>query len=149
MAELKGGDLISAYLEKAVAKLGGSEAVRIGFFEGATYEDGTPVATVAAVQNFGSAASGIPPRPFFSRMIEAKRDGWGKSMGCILVNQDYDTTKTLELMGKGVEGQLRQSIVDTVDPPLSEKTIARKGFAKPLVDTGQMLNSIDSEVTGT
>ena len=29
---------------------------------------------------------------------------------------------------------------------LAESTIARKGFAKPLVETGHMLNSVDYEV---
>ena len=49
-------------------------------------------------------------------------------------------------MGQGISGQLKQSIVDTNEPPLAASTIARKGFAKPLVDTGHMLQSVDYEV---
>ena len=52
----------------------------------------------------------------------------------------------VSLLGAGIEGQLRQSITDTNAPPLSPATIARKGFSKPLVDTGNMLNSVASEV---
>jgi hypothetical protein len=44
---------------------------------------------------------------------------------------------------------LQQSIRDTNDPPLAQATIARKGFAKPLIDTSVMINSVDYEVEGT
>ena len=46
----------------------------------------------------------------------------------------------------GPRGEVRQAIVDTTSPPLSPRTVASKGFAKPLVDTGHMLNSVASEV---
>ncbi len=118
--------------------------LRVGFLEGATYPDGTSVPTVAAVQNFG--AGNIPPRPFFSNMIENKSPGWGKSLAEILKANRYHAKASLELMGQGIAGQLRQSIVDTNSPPLADATIARKGFAKPLIDTSNMINSVDSEV---
>jgi hypothetical protein len=55
-------------------------------------------------------------------------------------------------------GQLRQSIIDLVDPVLAPATIRAKsrgtvkkiagimGPEKPLVDTGFMLSRVDSEV---
>jgi hypothetical protein len=49
-------------------------------------------------------------------------------------------------MGAGIAGQLRQSIIDLVAPPLAPSTIKRKGFDKPLIDQGIMLSSVDYEV---
>jgi hypothetical protein len=64
----------------------------------------------------------------------------------LLVANGYDATLTLRQTGEAVAGQLRQSIVDTNDPPLAESTIKRKGFDKPLIETGHLFNSVDFEV---
>lgn len=147
---LTGGDALDDFLNDLAGKIGaGKREVRVGFLEGATYPDGTPVATIAAIQNFGAPSRGIPPRPFFSNMIAAKSPAWGKSFVAILKNNDYDVTLSLGLLGQGIAGQLRQSIRDTNSPPLSPVTIAKKGFAKPLIDTAVMFQSIDTEVVGS
>ena len=80
-------------------------------------------------------------------MVREKSASWGPALGVLLKANDGDAHKALELAGEGIAGQLRQSIVDTNDPPLAASTIRRKGFAKPLVDTGHMLNSVGVEVT--
>lgn len=147
MASISGGEKLEAYLRETSAKVSKPGTLRVGFLEGATYPDGTPVATVAAIQNFGAPAMGIPPRPFFTDMIDKKASSWPAAIGGLLKDNDMDATKALVQTGQAISGQLRQSIVDTNSPPLSPKTIARKGFEKPLVDTGHMLNSIDSEVS--
>lgn len=41
-------------LQELVGKLGNGAFVKVGFLKGATYPDGTPVATVAAAQEFGA-----------------------------------------------------------------------------------------------
>lgn len=146
MATIKGGAKLDAHLRKLAARVAAPGTLRVGFLEGATYPDGTSVPLVAAVQNFGAPSRGIPPRPFFSNMVADKAAGWGPALGRILQGNGYDGPAALELMGEGIAGQLRQSIVDTNAPPLAESTIARKGFAKPLVDTSHMLNSVDYEV---
>ncbi len=120
--------------------------VRIGFLEGRTYPDGTSVAMVAAIQDFGAPAAGIPPRPFFRNMIAKKKGEWPTAIGKLLKANNYDARKTLEQTGAAIGGQLRQSIIDTNSPPLKPATIRRKGFDKPLVDTGLMLNTVDHEV---
>ena len=48
-------------------------------------------------------------------------------------------------MGVLIRGQLQQSIRDTNDPPLAAATVRRKGFAKPLIETSMMLNSVSYE----
>jgi hypothetical protein len=146
VATVSGGDALSAKLRQMVGKLGSASEVRVGFLEGATYPDGTPVAEVAAIQNFGAPAANVPARPFFSNMVSQESPEWGRQFGQIMRDTELDAGKGLALMGEGIAGQLRQSIADTNEPPLAAATIARKGFDKPLVDTGHMLASVDKEV---
>lgn len=142
---MRGGEKFQQALKDISGKLTDAK-LKVGFLEGSTYPDGTPVPLVAAVQNFGSSSRGIPPRPFFSNMIREKKTGWAPAIAKNLKANDYDVKKTLNQAGEAIAGQLRQSIVDTNAPPLKPATIARKGFEKPLVDTGHMLNSVDYEV---
>lgn len=146
MAKIRGGDKMLSRIEQIKQNLSNASTVRIGFFASATYPDGTPVAMIAMIQDMGAPSVGIPPRPFFRNMIAEKSPGWPKAIRDTLKSTDYDAAKTLELVGQGVAGQLRQSIVDTNSPALLPATARRKGSSKPLVDTGHMLQSIDHEV---
>lgn len=125
MAEkaLKGGDKLTrrlAEISKMVSKPG---TLRVGFLEGATYPNGTPVAMVAAIQEFGAPRAGIPPRPYFRSMIKKESPAWGDKLAAVLKSRDYNVLEALELMGQGIEGQLRESIIDTDTPPLSKITL--------------------------
>lgn len=146
MATVKGGEKFAAKLDAIARTIRSASGVRIGFLEAARYPDGTPVAMIAAIHNYGAPRAGIPPRPFFTNMIAAKQGEWPKAIAGLLKSTDYDAFRTLQLTGEAVAGQLRQSIIDTNDPPLKPATIRRKGFSKPLVETGHMLNSVDYEV---
>ncbi|MCM2574566.1 hypothetical protein NAT65_26055 [Achromobacter xylosoxidans] len=143
---LKGGQALVRRLEDIVKKLGDGGSLRVGFLEGATYPDGTPVALVAAVNEFGRPDRNQPPRPFFRAMIAEKKKDWPRALGAVAKNNDYDIDKTLGQMGEGIKGQLQESIRQLDSPALSPVTVARKGFAKALVDTGHMMNSVDYEV---
>lgn len=146
MATIKGGDK----LRQVLAQLGevgrDKPLVRVGFLENATYPDGTPVAMIAAIQDFGAPRAGIPPRPFFRNMVADKQAEWGPALGKQLKANGYDARKALETVGDGIVGQLKQSIIDTNEPPLAPSTIRAKGFDKPLIDQGIMINSVDREV---
>lgn len=147
MATVKGGDKLKRKLDALVAGLAsGNNTVKVGFLSKATYPDGKPVAMIAAIQDFGAPSRGIPPRPFFRNMIRDNSKAWPGIMANLLATTSYDTDKTLNLMGEGIKGQLQQSIRDTNTPPLSPKTIARKGFSKPLIHTSVMINSVDWEI---
>lgn len=147
MATIKGGKKLEQQIA-AIAKAMGTSArtLRVGFLENSTYPNGTPVALVAAVQNFGAPRAGIPPRPFFSNMVKSKSPGWPLDLAKALRATDFDSDRALKIMGEAIAGDLRQSITDTNEPPLKAATIKRKGFSKPLVDTGHMLQSVDFEV---
>jgi len=144
---LSGGDKLMAYLQAVNTKLtnaGPEGSVRVGFLEKATYPDGKSVAAIAAINEFGGSG---PPRPFFRNMIKANAPTWGDDVGKVLKATSFDASRTLGLMGERIVGQLRQSIRDLTSPPLARSTVRRKGFDKPLVETGVMLNSADYEVS--
>jgi hypothetical protein len=171
---ITGGKKLDAYLANRVNKLKRGE-LRVGFLENATYPDGTPVAQVAAWQEFGTDT--IPPRPFFRNMIAAKGGDWPRSVANLLKRTDYDAEKVLRMMGEGISAQLRSSIIATDSPALSPVTrmlrkmrmqnpslviskrvvaeAARRVAAgqdysgastKVLVDTGNLLHSVGYEV---
>ena len=120
---LSGGAALEAKLREYSKQVGKSASVDVGFMSEARYPDGQPVAMVAAIQNFGAPAVGIPPRPFFSEMIREKSPSWGESLGNALVATGFDSEKSMTVMGQGIQSQLQQSIVDTDSPPLSPVTL--------------------------
>ena len=140
---LHGADEVSKALEEIAHKMGGGE-VAVGFMEGATYPDGTPVAAVAFWNEFGK--EGQMPRPFFRQMIAAESPTWPDKMAKLAKATDYDGPRVLALMGEDIKGALQKSINDFQSPPLALSTVKAKGFAKPLIDTSHMLNSITYEV---
>lgn len=173
MATLRGGDKLNSFLRDVGDQLASGERLRVGFLENATYprkaktqlraaynarrrkgiqkpikgdSAGTApnVPTVAMWNEFGTGTS--PPRPFFRTMIRNKSGEWGLALAIQLQQTNYDVDRSLKILGEGIAGQLRQSIIDTNSPALAPSTIARKGFAKPLVDTAHMLMSVDYEV---
>jgi hypothetical protein len=124
---LSGGDKLKARLDAIARAVGNGGELQVGFFEDATYpHGGIPVAAVAAIQEFGAPNApmgSIPPRPFFRNMIAAHSDEWGDKLASALKAFDYDLERALEFLGQDIEGELRQSIIDTNDPPLSEVTL--------------------------
>jgi hypothetical protein len=178
---IAGGAALEAKLNEIAKKLQQGGTLRVGFLENATYPDGTNVAEVAAVQEYGArinhpggtrymiGADGmatfvksdlvgpthgvtgqhvinVPARSFFRTMIAKKSPKWGEALGKVAVATDYDVSKTLGQMGEGIKGQLQASIKAVTSPPLKPATVKAKGFAKPLVDTGHMQNSVDYQV---
>jgi hypothetical protein len=146
MATMRGGDKLDAAMRDLASKVAAPATLRVGFLENAKYPDGTSVAMIAAINEYGAPSRGQPPRPFFRRMVAAKSGEWPAAIAGLLKANGYDAVKTLDLAGAAIAGQLRQSIIDLVSPPLAASTIRRKGFDKPLIDTGHMLQSVDHEV---
>lgn len=143
---VRGGNKLSGALQKIAGGLVRGRVVQVGFMENATYPDGTLVALVAAVQDFGAPSHGIPPRPFFRNMVADKKDAWPGELGVVLRKENMDAEKSLEQMGARIKGQLQESITEFAGVPLRLATVARKGFDKQLIDTGHMLNSVDYRI---
>ncbi len=141
---------ISASVEKALADIArkvGTKHVDVGFLAGAKYPDGTPVAQVAFWNEFGhSGTHPAPPRPFFRTCIAEHGGEWPGELGRAVKAANGDGAKALAVMGETIAGEIQESITALTSPALAESTIHSKGFDKPLVDTGQMLRSVDFEV---
>lgn len=147
MANWKGSGGFEKKLKAVTAKIGSGKKVKVGYFEDAEYPDGTKVALVAAIQNFGAPAKNIPPRPFFTNFIIDGQKEWPKVVASALKAQNYDSAAALADVGQELEGELRQSIQQTNEPPLKEATIKRKGHAKPLIGKyGFLYGKITSRV---
>jgi len=140
---IKGAEGLSKALGD-IARRMGSGKVDVGFMAGATYPDGTPVAAVAYWNEYGNV--GQPARPFFRQMIAKEAGTWADKMAKLAKATNYDGKRVLALMGEDVGGALAQSINDLESPPLAPSTIEAKGFAKPLIDTSHMINSIHYQV---
>jgi hypothetical protein len=123
MAVVKGGVMIARVIESIGSAAKKGELLRVGFLENADYPDGKSVAMVAAIQEFGAPRRGIPPRPFFRNMIAKHKGDWPKDFANIMKANKYDGKTSLALMGEHMSGQLRQSIRDTLAPPLSKTTL--------------------------
>lgn len=122
-ADVLGGDRLSRHLDELGRKLGKAKEVRAGFPEGSKERDGTPMALIAAVNNFGAPAKGIPPRPFFSEAVEKGRSKWGPQLGAQLRAADMDSKVALERMGAVMAGDIGLSLIATDGPPLSPVTL--------------------------
>lgn len=129
MRRLSVAQNVNKILSDIAQKMGGGK-VQVGFLEGATYPDGTPVAAVAAWNEFGHEGNfPAPPRPFFRTMIANESPGWPAKMADLAKATHYDGKLVLKLMGEDIAGALKQSIIETNDPPLSQTTlILRKRF---------------------
>ena len=137
---------LGAALRKIAGRLEQQQTLRVGFLEGGTYPDGTSTPMVAAIQNYGAPAAGIPPRPFFSTMVAKKSPTWGGDIGKILPAVGYDVDAALKLMGERIHDQLQESINEWRVPKLADATVAKKGFDKPLIHTKNMLDSVGYDI---
>lgn len=147
-----GGRKLKEFLRKARTARSRSKGVDVGFFKTARYPDGTPVAAVAAWNQFGVPSQNIPERPFFTNAIA----GAGRVLNPI-IKAGVDpktmefTERTAGLVGETMKARIQQSIVDLKEPPNAPATIAPrprgKGSSNPLIDEGIMRQSVDYAVT--
>lgn len=127
-----GGEKLRAKLAEIAKQIEGKHKLRVGFLENAYYPtgDGEPVtaAQTAFWLNYGH--QGTPPRPFFTDLIRDKQDSWGDALGRLLVQNDFDVDLSLQQMGEGIAGQIRQAIIDLSSPALSPVTLMLRKMLK-------------------
>ncbi|NVN09713.1 hypothetical protein [Nguyenibacter vanlangensis] len=157
---IRGGDTLRRTLQTLAAKVDRGATLKVGFFEDATYGDGTPVAAVGAYNEFGTRT--IPPRPFMRNMVANNQDQWGRLLGATLKATGMDAEQALDMAGEKLVAQMQKEIQALQDPPLAPSTIEsrlrsdkKRGTlktvnmataVKPLIDTGHMLNSVAKKV---
>lgn len=111
------------------------------------------LAYVAAIQELGYPAGGIPPRPFLRPAMTDNAVGY-KNLISQAVNASVAGSITLNdalnQIGAKAAGDVQNAIRTLTTPPLDTSTIRGrvrrhskgKASTKPLVDTGQMLQAI-------
>lgn len=137
-----GGKLLTKL--KKMAKNSKKARLTAGFYKDAKYEDGTPVALVAAANNFGTLDSDgfIPPRPFFDDAIRENKDKWAENYGKALKKTDYDVERSSKLVGEQMRADIIDSINGWTEPPNAKSTVEEKGRDAPLKDTYHMMRSV-------
>ena len=120
------------------------KTLKVGVFEDAKYDDGTPVAMVAFWNEFGTLK--IPMRPFMRNALAKNKVKWvGFIKNQLMTGLSAETA--FNRTGEIVRGDIVKSLTNLSPPPNSPYTIKRKGSSKPLIDTGLLRSSITYEVS--
>lgn len=134
----------------AIKGLDGLEG-KTGWFETARYPDGTAVAYIATVHEFGTPNARPPARPFMRPAVQNYGQEWMDTLAQgakASLNGGPSPEAVLEVVTLQAAGNVAEQI--TALPPLTNpQTIKRKGFATALVDTGQMIQSVTGKVERT
>ena len=122
----------------------------VGWLESSKYPNGTSVAYVATIQEFGYAPKGIPPRPFWRPTVEAQEQRW-KDLFKSMVKKKMSPRECFDAVGLKASGDIRKAISNVTTPALKPSTIAnrkRRGNnnTHPLADTGVMMQTLTSVV---
>ena len=144
-------------------------AVKVGWFPSARYNDEhrTPVAAVAAQNEYGNPNARIPARPFIRPAIADNTVKW-KSIAAdgmrSVVRGKTQAAKVLEVLGEVIKEDIQYSITRVYSPALAQSTVdARisrranhsgrysavqaRSITKPLIDTGYMQATVSYEIT--
>lgn len=127
-----------------------NRVAQVGWFESAQYDDGTPVAYVATIQENGAPAQGIPPRPTIKPTIEKRKAAWVKLMGQgvkSVVAGNASAEDVLEGVGLQAAGDIRRTLSEVESPKLSPTTILlRKWRREGRVITGKTVGEAAAAV---
>ena len=151
----------AAQLAFALKNLDGKVG-KVGWFAKSKYDDAesTPVAYVAAQNEYGNPNKNIPARPFMRPTIAQQQEAWRKlaeNGAKQVLKGNYTASDVMQLLGLKAAGDVKETISKLLEPPLSPVTIQRRLarrsnkstlglLTKPLVDTGIMLNTLTNTV---
>lgn len=137
-----------AALKTAIAGLSKSES-RVGWFPSAKYEDGTPVAGVMMVQEFGSGKQGIPPRPTARPTIAQGEATWPKlaaGASRAVLAGSLPPNGAVRVLAMEAEADWRRAIIKLTSPALSILTLLARKHRKSTgrkVSGAKQLGAID------
>ena len=135
-----------ARVEKRVSHPG---IVDIGIIDAGDHDSGDyTVAQIGLTHEFG--AGPVPERSFMRTTLSEQRKEILRIQRKLLrkmVSGKITQNQALGLLGDWVRGKIREKIVDIRTPANSPETLKRKApKTNPLVDTGQLENSITFKV---
>jgi hypothetical protein len=146
-------DLSSSTFQDLKRRVGADKrVVKIGIPSDKKHQpDGTSLARIAAAHEFGVPDLNIPERSFLRTGIRRIREQiirLNRINLVRIVKGEMTVARALGLMGNMAAGAVKQEIRNGKFVPLKPKTIARKGSSKPLIDKGQMVQSVTYVVEG-
>lgn len=146
--QVKNANLVKD-LEKKIKDVKKRE-VAIGVMQNSgAYEDGLSIVEVARVHEFGSITKNIPARsflrvPFYEK--EKQVDNLIFRGYKMMVEKNETVDKALDLIGLGARDISVGAFRDNNWQELKQSTIKAKGSSTPLIDTGNLRQSITWEV---
>lgn len=123
---------IKARLEQVPKSFAGKEA-QMGWFPGARYENGTPVAYVATIQENGAPEAGVPARPFLKPTIEQRQAEWTALLASgvrAVVAGKATAEMVFEGVGLQMVGDVKQQIASNAVAPLSPTTLVLRKWRR-------------------
>jgi hypothetical protein len=110
------------------------------------------ITIIASTHEFGSEKRNIPERSFIRSTFDAEYENLQafKEREYLRILQGKQTANTaIGRVGEWLTNKTKAFIRNRIPPPLKKATIKRKGSSVPLIDTAQMINSIQWSITNT
>lgn len=133
----------------------GHEQAHIGYLRSSGTHDSKSstqsltMAALASVHEFGSSDGRIPERSFMRTAMDENKDKLTtlvKKISAQIIDGYLKPKQGLGLVAEFVAGLIRNRILSGPFTPLAAQTITKKGSSKPLIDTGQLLSTIEWEI---
>jgi hypothetical protein len=135
-------------LDEIINRVKGLDRVAVGVpsSENARSDEVTN-AMLAAIMEYGAPSAGIPERPFLRNTVRANLDNY-KRLNRIniikVLRGEMSMEQALDLLGVMAVGHV-QKFVYSNTYVLKESTIKAKGSSRALIDTAQLVQSINYE----
>ncbi|WVH13983.1 hypothetical protein CASP1_00062 [Alcaligenes phage CASP1] len=146
MMKITGLQLVEDALKQELSKLQGAQVALVGIHEAAgMHESGDlTVAAVGAYNHFG-VPDKIPARPWLDVGVDTGTKEYLETIEEGIA-EGLDSKQILEQVGALAVGYTQQFITDLRDPPNADSTIKKKGSDNPLIDTGNLRQSVTYSV---
>lgn len=132
------------------------QTVSVGWFPEHRYKDGRSVAYVAAKNEFGGVLSvgdgkfvTIPARPLLRTSAIAADASINRRMPAIsksILKGAVSPTQAMQMVGELVIESISDTLKNNDFEPNAPYTVAKKGFNKPLVETGLLGQTVQAKV---
>ena len=128
-----------------VMELGGKQ-VKVGIQAGSGSHDGVDILDIAIYNHFGTR--NIPSRPFISDCFDKNQGQISEAKKRIVyrVMDGMPASAGLAQLGQWYQDVLKGHIRNGGWVPNAPATVKRKGSSRPLIDTGQLVNSVRWEI---
>lgn len=142
---VKGFQGAKASLLKAIKDFDPSVAVLVGVHEDAgSHAGGMSNAQLGAALHFGAGSS--PARPWLDAGVLTGADDYSNVIKDE-IKSGGSLDKAMNMVGVMATANAKQFMVDLKSPPNTAATIKAKGSSNPLIDTGQLMQSISYKTT--